>query len=243
MDKIAIITGGNKGIGLALSKEYHRNGYQVISIARNTINKLYSVEQYQCDLSVLEEIEPTFKAIFEHLDLTKTKKIILINNAADLGIVTTVDNLKPEDIAYTMRVNLTAPMIINSIFIKELRNQNFEKKIINISSGAAINAYESWSMYCSSKAGLDMMTKVIAKEQKEAKNKVSIANIYPGVVDTDMQAKARNTSKENFKSVQRFIDLFEKNELASPKQVAKAIFDLDNLNKLKNGQIVDVRNL
>jgi benzil reductase ((S)-benzoin forming) len=97
-------------------------------------------------------------------------------------------------------------------------------------------------MYCSTKAGLDMLTKVVAKEQKKIKNGVKITSVYPGVVDTDMQEEVRNTSKENFKSVQRFIDFYEKGALATPKQVAEQIYELDMNGKLKNGKIIDVRN-
>lgn len=87
-----------------------------------------------------------------------------------------------------------------------------------------------------------MMTKVVAKEQKKIKNGVKIVSIYPGVVDTDMQAKARNTPKERFNSVQRFIDFYENGELSTPKQVAEKIYKLEDKGKLKNGIILDVRN-
>lgn len=243
MEKILIITGGSKGIGLGLAKEYHKKGYRVISISRSKIEKLYAVEQYQCNISDISKVSSTLQEIFSHLDKSQTSSITLINNAGNLGMVNTTENIAPEDIAYTINVNLTAPLVLSSQFIKLTENWKCKKQIINISSGAAINPYESWVMYCSSKAGLDMMTKVISKEQKDKKNGVSIVSIYPGIVDTDMQAKARNTPKENFKSVQRFIDFYKHGELATPEQVAKIIYDLDISGELKNGRILDVRNI
>ena len=57
-----------------------------------------------------------------------------------------------------------------------------------------------------------------------------------------MQEEVRNTPKENFKSVKRFIDFYEKGELSSPNQVAEQIYQLDVSGKLKNGKIIDVRN-
>ena len=242
MEKIAIITGGSKGIGNGLVKEYHKNGYRVISISRTLLDKFYAAEQYQCDLSKIDTIEPMLKEMFSHLDPKTTKRILLINNAGDLGVVNTIDNIDPEDISYTLRLNLTVPMILNSLFIKYLRDWECKKKIINISSGAAVNPYASWGMYCSSKAGVDMMTKVISKEQKKIKNGVSIVSVYPGVVDTDMQAIARNTPKEQFKSVQRFIDFHKYGELKSKEQVAEKIYLLDHSGKLKKGKITDIRN-
>lgn len=243
MGKIVIITGGSKGLGFGLANTYHKNGYQVISISRSKIEKLYSVEQYQCDLSKNSAIEDVIKEIFSHLDKDNTTHLTLINNAGNLGTVNTLDNISPSDISYTIQVNLIAPLILSSLFIKLTKGWKCKKQILNISSGAAVNAYESWAMYCSSKAGLDMMTKVISKEQKEIINGVSIASIYPGVVDTDMQAEVRNTPKENFKSVQRFIDFYEHGDLMTPKDVAEKIYHLDISGEFKNGRILDVRNV
>lgn len=243
MEKTLIITGGSKGLGLGLAKEYHKNGYRVCSISRSKNEKLYFMEQYQCDLSKTETIQNVIKEIFSHLDKKNTQQLTLINNAGDLGTVNTAENLTPSEISYTIQVNLTAPMVLSSQFIKLSKEWNCKKQIINISSGAAVNPYESWVMYCASKAGLDMMTKVVSKEQKELSNGVGIVSIYPGIVDTDMQEKVRNTPKEHFKAVQRFIDFYKHGDLFSPVQVAKKIYHLDADGELKNGLILDVRNV
>ena len=115
MEKIVIITGGSKGLGLGLAKEYHKNGYRVISIARSKIEKLYTVEQYQCDLSNLKEAEATITEIFTHLDKVTTTHLTLINNAGDLGTVNTLENIDPTSISYTIQVNLIAPLALNSL--------------------------------------------------------------------------------------------------------------------------------
>lgn len=243
MEKILIITGGSKGLGFGLATEYHKKGYRVISISRSKIEKFYSLEQYQCDLSKTETIENVLTEIFSHLDKNSTTNLTLINNAGDLGRINTIENLTPSKINYTIQVNLIAPLVLNSLFIKLSKDWNCKKQIFNISSGAAINPYESWVMYCSSKAGIDMMTKVISKEQKDLEYGVSIVSIYPGIVDTDMQAQARSAPRENFKSVQRFIDFYEHGDLYTPKQVAEKIYHLDVTGELKNGRILDVRNI
>ena len=86
-----------------------------------------------------------------------------------------------------------------------------------------------------------MMTKVVSKEQEETINGVSIVSIYPGVVDTDMQAKIRSTSPKEFKSVKKFKELHENNQLLTPSFVAKKIIELDNKGELTNGRILDIR--
>jgi benzil reductase ((S)-benzoin forming) len=243
MKKIVIITGGSKGLGLGLAKEYHKNGYRVISISRSKIEKLYSIEQYKCDLSKTNEIEAVVNEIFYHLDKNNSTQITLINNAGYLGTVNTIDKIEPLEVSYTIQLNLVAPMVLSSLFIKLTKDWSCKKQIINISSGAATSPYESWGMYCSSKAGLDMMTKVVSKEQKELNNGVNVVSIYPGIVDTNMQAKIRSTPKEDFKSRQRFVDFYENGDLFSPKQVAEKIYHLDISGELKNGRILDVRNV
>jgi len=241
MGKIVIITGGNKGLGLGLSQEYCEKGYRVITISRNIVDEFCNYEQYKCDLSKTDAIEFTFKELFSNIDKDTTKKLTLINNAGDLGIVKPLENISPSEISYTIQVNLVAPLILSSLFIKLSKDWTAKKKIINVSSGAAVSPYSSWATYCSSKAGLDMMTKVISEEQKDIENGVKVFSIYPGIVDTGMQSKIRNTSEENFKSVQKFKDLYERGELLSPKEVAEKIYDLDVSDKLKTGSIVDIR--
>ncbi|WP_372795163.1 SDR family NAD(P)-dependent oxidoreductase [Lutibacter sp.] len=243
MGKIVIITGGSKGLGLGLAKKYHKQGYRVISISRSKIDKLYIAEQYQCDLSKTDTIEHIMIEIFSHLDKNTTTHLTLINNAGELGTVNTLDAIAPLNISHTIQVNLIAPLVLNSLFIKLTKGWECKKQIFNISSGAAVKPYEGWSIYCASKAGVDMMTKVISKEQKEINNGVSIVSIYPGVIDTDMQVQVRTTPKQNFKSVQRFIDFYKHGDLLSPKEVANKIYHLDVTDELKNGQILDIRNL
>jgi benzil reductase ((S)-benzoin forming) len=241
MEKIVIVTGGSRGIGLGLANEFHNHGFRVISIARTVLQKKYEFEQYACDLTDPKAMDSTFKKLFDRLDRNNTSKMYLINNAGYLGTVNTLENLEADDISYTVRLNLVAPLILSSMFIKLSTGWKCEKKIINISSGAAVTPYESWSMYCSTKAGLDMMTRVIAKEQNELDYGVNAVSIYPGIVDTDMQTAARTTPKEHFKAVQRFIDFHKHGQLASPEEVAAKIYQLNESGTLKNGSILDVR--
>lgn len=242
MEKILIITGGNKGIGAGIAEVYHKYGYHIISISRSHIKKLYTTEQYHTDLSNPTNCESILEEVFSHLSKEEATSITLVNNAGHIGHVGPIETLKGADFAYTIGVNLVAPLTLTSKFIELTKNWTCTKNIYNISSGAAVNPYESWSSYCTSKAGLDMMTRVVAKEQKDCENGANIVSIYPGIVDTEMQEEVRNTPKDKFKSIQRFIDFYEKGELASPQEVAEKIYALQEKHILKNGRIIDVRN-
>ncbi|WP_143394827.1 SDR family NAD(P)-dependent oxidoreductase, partial [Flavobacterium psychrophilum] len=100
--------------------------------------------------------------------------------------------------------------------------------------------YYGWSLYCASKAAIDMMTKAVAVEQETIKNRTKIIAIYPGVVDTDMQFQIRKSSLENFIDIQRFIDLKESNSLINIETIGQEIFKIDALENYPNGAILNV---
>ncbi|QLJ55901.1 SDR family NAD(P)-dependent oxidoreductase [Flavobacterium psychrophilum] len=183
MKKILIITGGNKGIGSGIVWAYKNNDYQIISIAR-TLNlslEYKEVRQIILDLSKTEDLENTFSQILNTIDENTIKRIIFINNAGTLGKIGRLENNSSSDIQNAIQVNTITPFLLTSIFLKETQNWNCSKKIINISSGAAVKPYYGWSLYCASKAAIDMMTKAVAVEQETIKNRTKLIAIYPGL--------------------------------------------------------------
>ncbi len=237
---ILIITGGSNGIGKAIAQKYTSESFTVFSISRSKTSNL-NYQQITADLSNSSEAVKAINSIFSEINTKIISSITLLNNAGGLGEVNTVGNLDSEKIQQTIQLNTTTPLVLANEFIKLTKTLNCKKQIINISSGAATNPYSGWSIYCTSKAALDMTTRAIATEQIELKNGVKCVAIYPGVVDTNMQTAIRKTSESEFKNVQRFIELKENNELYSPEFVADKIYQLDISNALQNGDIIDVR--
>lgn len=239
--KTLIITGASKGIGNAIAKEFNKNGYNVISLSRTKADNLTGVNQVECDLSDLEGLELVMKSILTKVKYSSPTSITLINNAGSLGLINKLENIDYQNIIQSVNINYTAPLILNSIFIKETESWEIERKIRTISSGAANGSYDGWSVYCSTKAAVDRMTKVIGVEQESKENPVHAIAIYPGVVDTGMQAQIRNSSEEEFSNVERFKAMKASNELALPIEVAIKILVIENDTSIENGSIVDVR--
>jgi len=237
---IIIITGGSKGIGKALAKKYASENYAVYSLAR-TSSLLENIQNISIDLSNISETENIFTSLLKKIINQKISSITLVNNAGRLGEISNLENLKANDISKSIQLNTTTPLILSSLFIKNTKKLACKKQIINISSGAAKSAYQGWSVYCTSKAAIDMMTKAIAVEQSEVKNEVKCVSIYPGVVDTNMQIQIRATNESNFKNLQRFKDLKTNNELYTSDFVANSIYKIDINNQLNNGDIIDIR--
>ncbi len=237
--KVLIITGGSRGIGKALVQRYALENYKIYSLSRSIIDVQNST-QISVDLTNLADTTNSFKMIFDEFKKETITSITLINNAGRLGEIASIENLDATDIAKTIQINTTIPLVLSSLFIKLTQKRICSKQIITISSGAAKNPYEGWTPYCTSKAAIDMMTKTIAAEQSHLKNGVKCIAIYPGVVDTEMQIHIRKTNVSDFKNVQRFKDLKKNNELFTPQYVADKIFSI--ITSLENGAIVDIRN-
>ena len=103
------------------------------------------------------------------------------------------------------------------------------KRIVNISSGAGRKAYEGWGVYCTTKAGLDHFSRVVALNKKMLEHPVDIVSIAPGIIDTGMQETIRASKEEAFPLLDQFIDYKEKGLLSSADQTAeKLIMFMEN---------------
>lgn len=245
MKNVLIITGGNKGIGKGIVEAYLANGSKVFSLARTKNNEASynQVNQVAVDLNEIDQLEKCLIELIEQLDTTRVEKITLINNAGTLGKISTLENIEPIDIAKTVTLNTTSPLILSAVFLSLTKSWTCKKSIINISSGAAYKTYPGWSVYCATKAAIDMMTKTVAAEQETKTNPTKIIAVYPGVVDTEMQTKIRATNKEDFASLDRFLELKASNSLANPTTVGKKIFEIDHSAHIKNGALVNVNDV
>ncbi|KOP82913.1 (S)-benzoin forming benzil reductase [Cytobacillus solani] len=238
---VYIITGASKGIGFELAKQLSEAGEYVIGVAR-TDTSLKGVKCYQADLSVLEKLESLMSDIVASVP-QEVESFTLINNAGMVDPIGIIGTVHAAEMAKAMAVNLTAPMIISNVFISKLENYNGKKQIVNISSGAGRNPYEGWGTYCTTKAGLDHFSRVIALEQENAEYPVEIISIAPGIIDTGMQEAIRASSEEAFPLLDRFIDYKEQGKLVSAEETAKKLISIiENGNFNEIGPIADIRN-
>ena len=185
-NKKALVTGGARGIGLATVEALAKAGASVTFTARNqpsidnALSELASgvnARGVVCDATD----EPAVKALMaERFD-------ILINNAGIIGPIGRMSEVDAAEWATNIQVNLTSAFyVIQQALPHMIKNGG---TIVNLSSGAAHNAMEGWSAYCSGKAGMAMLTRCVDKEYGE--QGVRIFGFAPGVVDTGMQGSIR----------------------------------------------------
>ena len=217
------ITGASRGIGKATAEELLKDDNNfVFGISRNSAISHKNYKHIELDLSDLGKVK-AFQ--FNHFE--DPQKIVLFNNAGILGEVTPVGNLDNEKIIQSHNINLVSPAILMNNFLSVYKESEAEKIIINTSSGAARHTIPSWSNYCSTKGGLEMFARVIADEQQDVKtNPAKVFSVAPGVVDTEMQDEIREVEPENFRELDKFVQLKKNGQLTQPEDVGKKYADI-----------------
>ncbi len=188
-NKTALITGASRGLGFELAKSLAKKGWHLMINGRNPHTLLKAkkeLEQFTnvdaISGDVIDEIHliqfPERIEKMGHLDL-------IINNASTIGM-----SPQPHLLDYPIEVihsifhtNVIAPLSL----LQKIKHQiKKEATIINISSDASIHAYEGWGGYSASKAALDHMTRILAKENPQWK----IYAVDPGDMRTQMHQEA-----------------------------------------------------
>lgn len=247
--KHIIVTGHSKGLGAGIAMALLDPNHHIHGIARSdnsdiqklAVAKDCKMNYYSCDLAQTHTIESTMDQVFQNIDPQDCDGVYMINNAGVIKPVGPVETLDPAQMDTHMRINLLAPMHLIRYFVKQFTDWKTQKRILNISSGAALNPYFGWSNYCTGKAGMDMFTRCIATEQENKEYPVELMGVAPGIIDTDMQTTIRGTTPEQFIHRQKFVDLKESGQLIAPALAGKKLCQLLFSNDFKNGDITDIR--
>lgn len=231
------ISGTSRGIGKAITQELLKGQHNfVYGLSRHNTFENQNYQHITLDFS-----QPDQSRTFSFGDHPDAEKIVLINNAGILGHVTPVGGLYTDKIIRSYHINLVSPAILINKFMDRYKDHSAERMIINISSGAASHTVPSWSTYCSTKAGLEMFARVIMDEQQDVDRPVKVFSIAPGVVDTEMQDEIREVEPENFRDLDRFVQLKKEGLLTSPEEVAEKIADIINHPHNYPERIMDLR--
>lgn len=233
------ITGTSRGLGKAFAEHLLENpSNHVVGMSRHR-----SIEHPNYTHAYLDLTDGKAVGEFKFELHANAQKIYLINNAGVLGFIKPVGKLDAATIIKNYTVNLIAPTILTNAFIECYDSTDAEKVIVNISSGAGKNPIDGWAVYCASKAGIDMLSRVVDTEQKiraerplESIHKgFHIFSIAPGVVNTTMQDEIRSAAKEDFSRLEDFIAYKTNDQLSEPGLVSKKYINiLANVNSIKD---------
>ncbi len=199
MDKVALVTGGNRGIGLACALALQKKGHKVAvtynsspppgpehaeSDSPQANSGLYSVK---CNVADTQEIESAFSQIEENLGAPE----ILISNA---GITADGLSLKMSDENFekVLEINLTGGFRVARRALKNMVKAK-AGRIIFISSVIGLGGAKGQANYAASKAGLFGLARSLAKEF--ASRSITVNVIAPGPIETDMTSSLTDSQK------------------------------------------------
>lgn len=220
--KVAIITGGSRGIGFQTAKIFSENGAHVVISSKdpkrltNAANELKNTYPIAADVRNEKEIQNVIEKTIEKFG----RLDILINNAGILPRIKQLHEISESEWNEVIDINLSGQFRFTKFSLPYL--QKTSGTIVNVSSDAGLKAYEGFNAdaYSASKAALIVLTKCWALEY--AKDKIRVNCVCPGVVDTDMTKPFLKTEKDRE---------FANNDhplgrIGTPEEVAKSILFL-----------------
>lgn len=220
--EVAIITGGGRGLGRASAILMAKEGASVV-IASRTVSELKETAQQiesfggkviyvKADISKKRDIDRIMDKT-----ISKFGKIdILMNNAAVIGPVAPIYEVKESLWKYTIDTNLTGPYMLSRAVLPYMIRHR-KGKIINVTSGLGLMVMPLFGVYSITKAGLIHLTKVMAEELRDYN--IQVNGLDPGVMDTKMQKDVRDLGPNILgeEIYREFLSL----DLKPPQQVAR----------------------
>ncbi len=247
--EVFIVSGASRGLGAALVAQLLGPERRVIAISRKPNDALAQaaraagawLDWYLQDVADVTAHEDLARAICAELP-RDASRYVLINNVGMLGPVGGAESLSAAGLGATLAVNATAPMVMTAQFLTATQTLEAERRIVHISSGLGRNPMAGSAAYCASKAALDMHARVVKTEQAQRANPARIVSLAPGVIDTDMQGELREKDPAALPTVQRFLDLKSRGELASAAVTAQYILAYVARPDFGTTEIDDIRN-
>jgi len=238
--KTAVVTGCNRGIGKSVIDVFANNGANIWACTRRQDDSFseyllalsnktgVEIKPVYFDFSEKEQIKAGVKTI-----LSEKKAIdVIVNNAGviftSLFQMTSIDKMKE-----IFDINYFSQIYFSQLLVRSMVKQG-SGSIVNISSSASIEGNEGRIAYSSSKAAINVSTKVMAKEL--ASNNIKVNGIAPGLTDTEMM---RTSTPED--ALKNTLNRISMKRVGSPEEIAKVVLFLSSdLSSYMTGQILRV---
>ena len=203
MEKIVLVTGASRGIGREIAKELAQKGYRVIANynkSREEAEKLQqenkNVEIYKADVSKREEVKKMVQEVIK-----KYGKIDILINNAGISQEKLFTDVTDEDWNTMINNNLYSVFCVTQEVLPNMLSRK-QGCIINISSIWGMVGASCETIYSVAKAGIDGMTKSLAKEL--GLSNIRVNSIAPGCIDTDMN---KNLTEQEIQDLEQEIPL------------------------------------
>ena len=244
-----IVTGASRGLGFAIAEQLLAPQHALLCISRHSAAGLTAqasargsrLEQWNEDLAQPVEVAARLQAWLAGLAPASVASATLINNAAMLTRIGSIDACDDRELSASLRVSLEAPLLLTAAFLRATRNWTVPRRILNISSGLGRRAMAGTAPYCAAKAGMDHYSRAVALDEAARKNGARIVSLAPGVIDTDMQVHLRGADSQGFPDRAMFVGLKEGGQLSSSADAAARVIAYLNRPDFGANPVADVR--
>ena len=236
MERVATVTGVAKGIGSAIVKmmakkgikviaNYYKSEQKAIDLKNELLSKGIEIDIFKADVSKKEECNKLVQ-----YTLNKYKKIDILVNNAGIDNYKLITEVTQEDWNQMLNTNLYSAFCMCQEVLPSMINEK-EGNIINISSIWGLVGAAQEIVYSITKAGLDGLTKSLAKEV--GPSNIRVNSIAPGCIDTDMN---KDLSEED---INRIKDETPLEKIGRPEDIAKCVEWLIEDN-FTTGQVISI---
>ena len=242
-ERCAVVTGVSKGLGEAIAANLLARGFDVVGLGRDASARLShaAFRLVHADFADVGALPAIVDPLFDALASKRYASMALVNNAAVAGPAGTVGRIDANALVESLAVNLAAPMILANAFVRAFALESGDRRIVNVSSGAAVQPIPGAGVYNVAKAGLEMIAAVVTSEQPASG--VRAITVRPGIIDTPMQAWMRARRADELPSVAMFQAFHQGRQLVPPDVTAAKIVDRLLLGRVDAGRIYSYEQL
>ena len=236
-ERLAVVTGGSRGLGHALCNELQARGYTVLELSRTA----HRPDSAAIDLADPARSAATVRQLLRGFDLGMVREFLFVNNAATLGPIGPAARAPEAALLRSLQINLVSAVAVIASVLELFESSSARKVLVNVTSGAAQTAHAGLAAYGAAKAGMEHFIRCVAVEQAGCEHPTLAINVDPGALDTDMQSRLRAADASDYPGRAELVARHAQRELASPATVAAAIVQMARSDGLVPGARYRVR--
>ena len=237
--RLALITGGSRGLGRALVTQWQASGWRVIELSRSAP----TADSVRVDLAQPRDVVLALGNALQGVDPLSVRELLVLHNAGTVQPLGPAAHQPVDALIDALNVNLVSGIAFLAAAMAHFQSCPGRKVVAHISSGAAVRAHAGLSLYSAAKAGMDQFLRVVAAEQARQAHPFRTLSLDPGALDTDMQATLRSASPDDYPGAAAFVQRQRDGALGRVEDVAAALRRLLADDTLATGERHHVRSV